>query len=113
PLVDGFPGSPERRPRRVLQAPRSSWHGVQHPRRSGVVLAHRQWHLVVVLLLRLRDEPPELLAPKDLQPEARRVALADILDEVDEEVLVPARLLDLPRLYPEEAGLPGAPAARL
>jgi hypothetical protein len=54
-----------------------------------------------VLLASPRDQPLEPFPAEDLQGEGSRVALANVLDEVDEEMRIRARLRDLPRLEPE------------
>ena len=61
----------------------------------AVVLGHRDRDLEVARSLAFSMQPGEALAAEHLQAELRRVALADVVDDVDVEVRVAAGLLDL------------------
>lgn len=71
--------------------------------RKCVVVGGGQRNLEVAPLLGAIDQPSELVAAKNPQLEVRRIALTDVLDDVDVEVLVALRFLDLPQLEQEES----------
>jgi hypothetical protein len=63
---------------------------------------YRHWHREVLLLLGLAEQLLKLVAPQPQQAELGRIALTDVLDQVQPEVLrVGQGLLVLPRFEPQ------------
>lgn len=62
--------------------------------RRPVVLGHRQRDLEVAPLVGSLEKPRELLPAKHLETELGRVALANVVHDVDVEVGIPAGLVD-------------------